>query len=75
MPVAAAQVLVAILGLYALIGVAFAAWFAASAVDRFDEAARGSGIAFRALIFPGSIALWPVVLAAWARRRREAGHA
>lgn len=47
---------------YVAIGVVFALWFAASGVDRFDGAARGAGITFRALIFPGAAALWPVLL-------------
>ena len=52
----------AIWAAYGLIGVVFALWFSARGADRFDPAARGAGIAFRALIFPGSAAMWPVML-------------
>lgn len=53
------------LALYGLAGALFALWFVVSAVGRFDPAARGSGIAFRVLIFPGVAALWPVLLRKW----------
>lgn len=53
------------LALGALVGLAFVT----VGVGRVDEAGRGSSIAFRALILPGCIALWPIVLAKWARRR------
>ncbi len=56
----------AYLALGALVGLAFVT----VGIGRVDEAARGSSIAFRALVLPGCVALWPVVIAKWARRRR-----
>jgi hypothetical protein len=61
----------AIGAVYVAIGVIFALWFAASGVDRFDRAARGAGITFRALIFPGAAALWPVLLAKVRRSAKD----
>lgn len=50
------------LGIYALIGAAFALWFVVGGVGRISPAARGTGWAFRAIIVPGSAALWPVLV-------------
>lgn len=63
--------LLALSTVYAVIGAVFALWFAAIGVDRYDPAARGAGMAFRALIFPGTAALWPVLLV---KLRRGAAH-
>lgn len=51
------------LGVYGLIGMIFAAWFVTAGVGGISPAARGSGVVFRLLIFPGSAALWPIL--AW----------
>lgn len=59
---------VSVLAFYALLGAVFAFWFVASGVDRFDPAARGASRAFRALLFPGTAALWPVLLVKWIKR-------
>lgn len=57
----------AYVGIGLLVGLAFVS----VGIGRVDEAARGSSIAFRALVLPGCVALWPVVLAKWARGRRS----
>ena len=56
---------------YALAGVAFALWFVTVGVVRLDPAARGTARTFRALILPGSAALWPLLAARWARHKGE----
>ena len=56
---------------YVLPGVAVAAWFTLFGIDRIDPAAAGA-YAFRPLLLPGLILLWPLVLVRWvmlARRR------
>lgn len=53
------------LGLYALFGAFFALAFVTFGVQRVDPNAKGSGVVFRLLIFPGSIALWPLLLKRW----------
>ena len=50
---------------YALIGTVFAVAFACFGVDQVDNQAKGSGWGFRALIFPGCIAFWPLLLRRW----------
>jgi hypothetical protein len=54
---------------YAAAGLLFAAAFVTVGVTRLDPAARGSSRAFRALILPGAVALWPLLAAKWVRHR------
>lgn len=56
---------------YALAGSVFAIFFTTLGVQRIDTLAKGSGPGFRLLIFPGSAALWPVLLRRWISGRTE----
>jgi hypothetical protein len=56
---------------YALAGVVFALAFVTVGVTTLDPAARGTSWGFRALILPGSAALWPLLAVKWARRKGE----
>jgi hypothetical protein len=47
---------------YLAFGSAFGLWFVARGIDRFDPAAKGAGFLFRAIVFWGSAALWPLLL-------------
>lgn len=68
-----AQALVLLLQGYALIGVLVAAAFLLVGIDRVEPSARGS-YAFRVLLIPGMIGLWPLVLWRWrALERAGAG--
>lgn len=58
---------------YVLVGVAFAVWFVTIGVGRLDAVARGGTWGFRVLIFPGSAALWPVLMVKWLRARGGEG--
>ena len=62
---AAAEAIVAILGLYAAAGVVFAIAFVVRGVERIDGHAKGAGWGFRLLILPGAAALWPLLLRRW----------
>ena len=53
----------AALGVYLALGVLFACWFVIGGVGCISPASRGSGWVFRALILPGSAAMWPLL--AW----------
>ncbi len=64
-----------ILGVYLAVGAAFAAAFVWRGAGRLDANARGASWGFRILILPGAAALWPILLAAWARRRVPCGDA
>ena len=57
--------IVALVRIYGWIGVAAAAAFLVLGIDRMDPGARGA-YAFRPLIAPGVIVLWPLVLWRWA---------
>jgi hypothetical protein len=65
-----ASVLVRAVGLYLAIGVVFAVPFTLRWVARLDPVARTGTLGFRALIFPGSVALWPLLALRLVRARR-----
>lgn len=52
---------------YLTCGLLFSVPFAAVGAGRIDGAARETSIAFRLLILPGIVALWPVLAAKWAK--------
>ena len=55
------------LSLYVALGVVFTVAFVFVGVKRIDSQAVGTGLGFRVLIFPGSVAFWPLLLRRWAR--------
>ena len=59
------SLLVVGLYVYGLLGAVFAIAFVAKGVKRIDSQADGSSLGFRLLIFPGSIAFWPLLLRRW----------
>lgn len=60
-----------LLAAYVIAGVLFAAAFVSTGVGRVDPQAKGSGVGFRLLIFPGVAAFWPMLLRRWLRVRPE----
>ena len=67
---------IAILFVYALyvytaLGVAFALAFVKVGVERIDSQAIGSSVGFRVLIFPGSVAFWPLLFRRWISAKGE----
>ncbi len=71
MSVAAAQLLLQLAGLYAAAGFGVGLAFLLFGLDRVDPAARGA-YAFRPLMLPGLMLLWPLVLWRWAVLARGA---
>ncbi len=57
------------LEIYGWIGAAVAALFLLVGIDRVDPSARSS-YAFRPLLIPGIVVLWPLVLLRWIRLER-----
>lgn len=57
-----AQTIVWMLLLYFGIGILFALFFIVAGIARIDAATKQSGWGFRLLMFPGAIALWPILL-------------
>jgi membrane protein implicated in regulation of membrane protease activity len=66
-----ATLLVHALYLYGIAGLVFAIAFVITGVKRIDSQAIGSGVGFRFLIFPGTAALWPLLLRRWISRTGE----
>ncbi len=54
---------------YLAAGAIFAAAFLARGLTVVDPAARGAGLAFRAILIPGVVGLWPYLLLRWVRSR------
>jgi len=65
-----AHLAVLALAFYAAAGAVLAAIFLAFGIERVAPPARGA-YAFRPLLIPGLIALWPLVATLWALRVRE----
>jgi hypothetical protein len=61
-----AMLFVDALYIYGAIGAIFAIAFVLEGVKRIDPQAIGTGWGFRLLIFPGSVAFWPLLLKRWA---------
>ena len=59
--------------LYLLVGAIFAVLFLWKGVAVLDDAAQGISWKTKALFFPGSLALWPVLLQKWIRVNRNPG--
>ena len=56
--------------IYLLLGFVFAIVFIAVGAGRLDEKAKGTSWWFKVLIFPGSMALWPVLLLKWIKKSK-----
>ena len=53
------------IGIYVLIGVVFAIPFVLRGAGRLDPGAVNGSWGFRVMIFPGSVALWPLLAWRW----------
>ncbi len=56
---------------YLALGLLFAIVFLTFGIGRVDHAARGAPWSFRALVAPGVVALWPVLLRLWLQSGRR----
>ena len=57
--------LVRLVGAFLIVGVLFAVPFVLRGVGRIDPDAREGTWGFRLLIFPGVVALWPILALRW----------
>jgi hypothetical protein len=62
----AAEILLALAGAYGAAGLGVGLAFLAQGLSRLDPLARGA-YAFRPLLLPGLVLLWPLVLHRWRR--------
>jgi len=69
MTVTMARALLYVLSTYVAIGTLVAVPFVAFGIGRVDPAAREAPWTFRALVFPGAVAFWPLLLRRWISAR------
>lgn len=69
-----AELIVGLARVYGGLGLAVAAVFLTIGIDRIDPVARGA-YAFRVLLVPGIVLLWPLVLVRWRSLARAADRA
>ena len=53
------------IGFYLFIGVIFYFFFMKKGIHQIDEGAKETPLFFKALVFPGIVALWPALLKKW----------
>lgn len=70
-PMEMVRLLLDLFYLYVLAGVVFAVLFLWRGAGRIDEEAQGISWKTRALLFPGTAALWPLLLRKWRRAGRQ----
>ena len=68
---AAAQLFVQALAVYAVLGAIFSIAFVLFGIHRVDESARHAPVGFRLIVMPGVAAFWPLLLARWMRGVRS----
>jgi hypothetical protein len=56
---------------YLAVGLAIGTAFIWRGVDHVDAAAAGTTWAFRLVILPGAVALWPVIIRLWLRDPKD----
>ena len=52
-------------GVYVLIGIVFYFPFIRKGVHTFDDGVKSAPLFMKILIFPGTVALWPILLKKW----------
>ena len=68
----------ALLGIYLMLGIIFAIAFILRGARMVDPTAAGASLRVRVIFIPGAIALWPLVSLRWiatCRGREAGGHA
>ncbi len=65
MPASVANWIVIVAATYVALGVLFAVPFVILGIGRIDPAAKHGTRGFRVMVFPGVVALWPVLLRRW----------
>jgi len=69
-----AEIFLVLISSYLLAGFLFALVFVVKGVDKIDDAAIGSSVGFRIIIFPGTMVLWPLLLKKWLKSSKTVHH-
>lgn len=64
------SILVMIAGLYLVIGIVFYFPFMKKGVHHMDDGVKSAPRFFKLLIFPGVMALWPLLLRKWKQAKK-----
>ena len=56
--------------IYLALGSIFAVPFLFFGIGRVDPAAKGAPLTFRVIVFPGVVAMWPLLVGRWLDSRR-----
>jgi hypothetical protein len=56
---------------YIALGIVFAVPFLTLGIGRVDPAAARGTVGFRIIVFPGAVALWPLLARRWYSRRLD----
>lgn len=64
-------IILAAASVYLLIGCTVAGWVVLVRRAAFDPDARAASLGFRAVVLPGAVLLWPALLIAARRARRQ----
>ena len=65
MSVTVATWLVGLVGVYLAVGIVFAVPFLVKGVGKIDPVAAAGTVGFKLIIFPGVVALWPLLARRW----------
>lgn len=65
MSITVANWIVGLLGVYLAVGIVFAIAFLVKGVGKIDPVAAEGTVGFRLIIFPGVMALWPLLARRW----------
>lgn len=63
--------ILSVLGGYLAVGVVFGLAFVTRGIARVDSVAHGASFAVRALLLPGSVLLWPILIRMWISASRK----
>jgi len=65
------NIVLAIAGIYLVMGVVFAIAFLLKGITIVDEGAKGATIGFRIIILPGVIIFWPLLFKKWIKASKS----
>ena len=59
------SIMLMLAGVYLLVGIVFYFPFIRKGVHHFDDGVKSAPLFMKIMIFPGTVALWPILLKKW----------